>query len=229
MLGERPVLGLIAARGGSKGVPGKNILQVGGRPLIQWTIDAARGSRHIDRLVVSSDDPAIIDVAERGGCEAPFRRDASLATDESSSIDVVVDALERIPGYGVVVLLQPTSPLRNVSDIDGVLALLQSSGAPACVSLRAAAEHPYWTFGLDARGNLSHFAEPPNGVPLRRQALPAAWCLNGAVYAADTNWFLRERRFLSPQTVGYPMPAERSVDVDTFEDLERVKRVLRDY
>mgnify|MGYP003462782716 FL=1 len=102
------VLALIPARGGSKGLPGKNIRPVGGRPLLTWTIHAARTSRYVDRLVLSSDDPAIIAVAEHEGCEVPFRRDAALATDEASSADVVLDAIGRLPGHDVVVLLQPT-------------------------------------------------------------------------------------------------------------------------
>ena len=140
------VLGLITARGGSKGVPGKNILPIGGKPLIAWTIDAARGSRYIDRLVLSSDDAAIIDVARRHGCEAPFVRDAELASDTASSIDVVVDAIKRLPGHDIVVLLQPTSPLRTAVDIDATLDRMLRSQAPACVTLRPATEHPYWSF-----------------------------------------------------------------------------------
>lgn len=226
MIGGNSVLAVVPARGGSRGVPGKNILPIGGRPLIQWTIDAARNSRHIDRLILSSDDPAIIEVASKAGCEVPFRRDPALASDEASSIDVVVDALQRVPGHDIVVLLQPTSPLRSTADIDGAIELLESSGAPACVSLRTADEHPYWTFRLTDGGVLTHFAEPPAGTPLRRQDLPAAWCLNGAVYVARVDWFLRERGFLSTQTVGYPMPAERSLDIDTPADVERLKSTV---
>src|SRR5687768_8742267 len=99
MIGGKSVLAIITARGGSKGIPGKNILPVAGRPLLQWTVDAARASQHIDRLILSSDDPAIIEVARNMGCEAPFQRDAVLATDEASSIDVVTDALNRVQGY----------------------------------------------------------------------------------------------------------------------------------
>lgn len=226
MIAGSSVLAIIAARGGSKGVPGKNILAIGGRPLIQWTIDAARASRHIDRLVLSSDDPAIMAVAAQGGCEVPFQRDATLATDKASSIDVVLDALLRLPGHDIVVLLQPTSPLRNTADIDAAIELLVSSGAPACVSLREADEHPYWTFRLGLDGTLARYApipDGPDGMPLRRQDLPAAWCLNGAVYVARVDWFLRERSFLSAQTLGYAMPAERSLDIDTPADVERLK------
>jgi CMP-N,N'-diacetyllegionaminic acid synthase len=225
MIEGRTVLALIAARGGSKAIPGKNILVIHGRPLIQWSIDAARESRYIDRLILSSDDPAIIEVARSAGCEVPFRRSAALATDEASSIDVVVDALNRVPGYDIVVLLQPTSPLRIAADIDGAIVLLVSSGAGACVTVSEAAEHPYWIFRIGEDNRLSRFAEPSGVMPLRRQDLPPAWSLNGAVYAADCSWFLKNRTFLSPVTVGYPMPAERSLDVDSPEDILQLQRM----
>jgi CMP-N,N'-diacetyllegionaminic acid synthase len=220
------VLALITAHGGSKGVPGKNVLPIGGKPLIAWTIDAARRSRYVDRMILSSEDAAIIDAARHHGCEAPFVRDAALATDTATSIDVVVDALHRVPGYDVVVLLQPTSPLRNSADIDATIERLIASGAPACVTLRPAHEHPYWAFRLSDEGHLAHYVEPAAGTPLRRQDLPDAWCLNGAVYAARTEWFLRERTFLSPLTVGHPMPDERSLDIDTPADVERLRSIV---
>lgn len=222
MIQGKSVLALITARGGSKGVPGKNILPVGGKPLIQWTIDAARASRYIDRLILSSDDDAIMAAAAAGGCEVPFRRSADLASDTASSIDVVMDALERMPGHDIVVLLQPTSPLRNAADIDGTLERLLNTGAPSCVSVRAAEEHPYWTFRTDDDGRLLRYAEPPAGLPTRRQDLPEAWCLNGAVYAAHAGWFVENRSFLTAQTVGHPMPAERSLDIDTPADVQRL-------
>ncbi|MGX4803496.1 acylneuraminate cytidylyltransferase family protein [Bradyrhizobium guangdongense] len=225
MIEHRRVLGLIPARGGSKGLPGKNILTVGGRPLLQWSIDAARQSRYIDRLVLSSDDPAIMRIAASAGCEVPFRRDDELASDEASSIDVVVDALNRLPGYDIVVLLQPTSPLRTVADIDGAIEQLVSSRAPACVTICEAETHPYWIFRLDDSRRLARFAEPPGDMPLRRQDLPTAWSLNGAVYVAECSWFLKNQTFLSSATVGYPMPADRSLDIDTAEDFERVLRI----
>lgn len=222
------VLALIPARGGSKGLPGKNILPLGGRPLLAWTIRAARASRYIDRLVLSSDDPAIIAVAEQEGCEVPFRRAPALATDEASSVDVVVDAIGRLPGHDIVVLLQPTSPLREAADIDATLETLSRRGAEACVTVRSAEEHPYWTFRLDDDARLSPYCTPADGIPAQRQRLPAAWCLNGAVYAARIPAFLRSRSFLGPHTVAQPMPAERSADIDTRADLERVEQALRE-
>jgi CMP-N,N'-diacetyllegionaminic acid synthase len=225
VIGNRRVLGLIPARGGSKGLPGKNILPVRGRPLIQWTIDAARQSRYIDRLVLSSDDDAIIRVARDLGCEVPFVRSADLASDTASSMDVVIDALDRTGHTGLVVLLQPTSPLRTSADIDAAIELLESAQAPACVSVRPAEEHPYWTFRLES-SRLERYAIPDGPMPARRQDLPLAWCLNGAVYVADTVWLRRERSFCTDVTVGLPMPAERSIDIDVAEDLARADRVL---
>jgi CMP-N,N'-diacetyllegionaminic acid synthase len=228
MIDGKRVLAIIPARGGSKGIPGKNIFQIRGRALIEWTFDAARNSRYIDRQVLSSDDSAIIEAARTAGCDVPFCRDAALATDEATSADVVVDVLQRVPGYDLFVLLQPTSPLRVADDIDGALELLISSGAPACVTLRAAEDHPYWTFRLEPNHQLAAFAETPGGVPQRRQDLPSAWCLNGAVYVARTESFLGTRSFLSKETVGYPMPASRSLDIDTMADLESFKTILKE-
>lgn len=227
MIDGLSVLAVITARGGSKGVPGKNILPVGGKPLLAWTIDAALASRAIDRVILSSDDAAIIDAAQRHGCDVPFVREAALATDTASSVDVVLDALARVCGHDIVVLLQPTSPLRTAEDIDATLARLVASGAPACVTVREAEDHPYWTFAQDAAGRLRRYAEPAGGVPSRRQDLPPAWCLNGAVYAARIDWFLRERTFLAPTTVAQPMPVSRSLDIDTPEDLQRLRALVR--
>jgi CMP-N,N'-diacetyllegionaminic acid synthase len=225
VIGGQSVLALIPARGGSKGIPRKNIHRVSGRPLIAWTIDAAQGSRYVDRTILSSDDARIIEIARERGCEAPFVREAALATDSATTSDVVADALSRVPGYDIVVVLQPTSPLRTSADIDGVLQTLLGAKAPACVTVRAAEDHPYWTFGMSEAGQLEQFV-PLKPIPTRRQDLPSAWCLNGAVYAARTSWFLRERTFLSDQTVGYPMPPERSLDIDTLTDVSLLEEVM---
>jgi len=218
----RPVLALITARGGSKGLPGKNIRIVGGKPLIAWSIEAARASRFVDRVVLSSDDADIIEVARRYGCDVPFVRAVELASDTATSIDTVLDAIQRLQHEGIVVLLQPTSPLRTAEDIDAALELMVARSAPACVSVREAADHPYWIFAIDGGSRLRPFAPPGVEPPTRRQDLPRAWCLNGAVYAADARWLAHERTFLSEQTVGYTMPLERSADVDTLEDIAHV-------
>jgi CMP-N,N'-diacetyllegionaminic acid synthase len=223
MIGDARVLAVIPARGGSKGLPRKNLIPFLGRPLIAWTIEAAKGSRRIDRVILSSDDAEIIETAQGLGCEAPFVRPATLATDEATSLDVVLDAVDRTPGYDVVVLLQPTSPLRTAEDIDGVLDLLE--GADSAVSVTDATDHPFLVYRPGADGRLTAYAEAAPGASLRRQDLPPAWSLNGAVYAARVDWLRRERAFVRPgQTLAWPMPAARSADIDTLADLIEAER-----
>ncbi len=227
MIGSLRVLALIPARGGSKGVPGKNIQPVGGRPLLAWTIAAAQASAYVDRTILSSDDPAIMAVARDCGCDVPFQRTAELATDTATSVDVALDALDRIPGYDILVLLQPTSPLRTAADIDAALDLLVRTGAPGCASVCEAADHPWLTFGRDAEGRLRPFCPLPEGVSLRRQDLPPAYVLNGAVYAVRTDELRARRAFFEPdQTVPLVMPIEKSLDVDTWSDIRRADEIL---
>jgi N-acylneuraminate cytidylyltransferase len=222
MISGKSVLALIPARGGSKGLPGKNIMPLGGRPLIQWTIDAARGSRFVDRVVLSSDDETIIEIAARGGCEVPFRRPAPLASDTAAMVDVALHALEAVPSHDVLVLLQPTSPLRTSTDIDAACELFTSSGAPSCVSVSLTEQSPYWMYGLGARGELLPVLEPPEGI-VRRQDLPPVYVLNGAIYVADVAALRKSRNFVTRETVGYTMPPERSIDIDTAADFEAAR------
>lgn len=228
MIAGRSVLAVIAARGGSRGLPRKNVLPFRGRPLMGWTIAAAQASRRIDRLILSSDDPEIIALAESLGCAAPFRRAPELSGDAATSIDVVLDALDRVPGHDVVVLLQPTSPLRTAADIDGALERMFAAGAASCVSVREAPSHPWLAFSQDVDGRLEPFSSVPEGASLRRQDLPPASVLNGAVYAADAAWLQRERTFIKPgETVAWDMPADRSADIDTLEDFRAAERLAK--
>lgn len=220
----KTILGLIAARGGSKGLPRKNVLPVCGRPLIGWTIDAATQSSLLDRVVLSSDDAEIIDVAAELGCEVPYRRDAALASDTATSIDVVIDCLQRLSGYDYVVLLQPTSPLRSAEDIDAAIRHCLDNSAPACVSLSEAQESPYWMYLLTEGGAVCPLLD---GSYSRRQDLPPVYVLNGAVYVAQAHWLLESHSFLSAETVGYVMPSERSLDIDTAADFDLLKTLLK--
>lgn len=227
MIEGASVLAVVTARGGSKGLPGKNLRPLGGRPLIAWTIAAAQAAAGVDRLILSSDDPDIMAVAGEAGCEVPFRRAPELSGDAAGSIEVVLDALDRVPGYDLVVLLQPTSPLRTAADIDGVLDRMTACSAPACVSVSEAPAHPWLVYGEGEDGRLNPFATVPAGASLRRQDLPPAWMLNGAVYAAEVDWLRRTRSFVRPgETAIWPMPPERSIDIDTLEDFEAAERLL---
>jgi len=216
MINGKSVLAIIPARGGSKGVPRKNIRDLAGKPLIAWTIEAAKASQYIDRLVLSSDDAEIIGVAQAHGCEAPFVRPAELARDETPGIDPILHALQALPGYDYVVLLQPTSPLRTGEDIDGCLARCEEKNAPACVSVTEPDHHPQWMYTLDNRETLQPISEQR---AVRRQDLPEVYALNGAVYVARTKWLNETHSFLGTGALGYVMPAYRSIDIDTEQDL----------
>ena len=153
MIKDKTVLAIIPARGGSKGVPLKNIRDVGGKPLIAWTIMEGKKSKYIDRLILSSEDERIINVAKKLGCEVPFTRPSSLAQDETPSIDVIVHAVQTIPEkYDYIVLLQPTSPLRKVTDIDNCIEQCLQKNAKACVSVTEPEKSPFWMYKIDENG-----------------------------------------------------------------------------
>ena len=212
------VLAVVPARGGSKGLPRKNILAVQGRPLIAWTLQAARDSTVLDRVIVSTDDEEIAAAAAEHGGDVPFLRPAELARDDTTTHAVVLHALEQLGPYDYVVVLQPTSPLRTGADIDGAVRACISAGAPSCVSVCVARESPYWMYALgDDSVLLPLMAEAE--IAHRRQDLPVVYRLNGAVYVANTAWLREREDFVGPGTIAYVMPPERSLDIDTGRDL----------
>lgn len=225
MIAGKKVLAIIPARGGSKGVPRKNIRDVAGKPLIAWSIEAGKRSRYIDRLMVSTEDAEIAEVARRCGAEVPFLRPAHLAKDDTPGIDPVLHAIAELPGYDLVVLLQPTSPLRDSADIDGCLELCLSTGASGCVSVTEPDKSPYWMYTVTGEGTMRPLLEPEGAT--RRQDLPTVWALNGAVYVARVENLVAERSFVTADTRAYPMPKDRSADIDTEIDLVMADLLLR--
>lgn len=226
MIDGKQVLAVITARGGSKGVPGKNIRPLAGKPLIAWTIEAARGSAYIDRLVLSSDDAEIIRVAQAWGCEVPFVRPAELARDETPGIAPVLHAIAALPGYDYVVLLQPTSPLRTAEDIDGCLKMCLQSGAPVCVSVCESGDSPYWMYTVASDGRMSPLLKSGTEA-VRRQELPKVYVLNGAVYVAECRWLSENKTFVTPAALAFMMPGERSLDIDEEVDLLCAEAVMQ--
>jgi CMP-N,N'-diacetyllegionaminic acid synthase len=229
------VLGVITARGGSKGIPGKNLKLLGGRPLLDYTIEAANDTP-LDRLILSTEDQRIADVARSLGCEVPFMRPAELARDETAHLPVIQHAaawLLEHEGYrpDVVLTLQPTSPLRSAADIAAALRMLELSGADSVVSVSEvpAHTHPMRMLRVDDKGHAVLFA---TGQPVRmrinrRQDLPQVWVMNGAVYACRTDvLFAAEPSLYGDRVVAYPMPAERSISIDTPEDWAEAERAL---
>lgn len=226
MIEGKKVLAIIPARGGSKGIPRKNVTLLGGKPLIAWTIEAARNSRYLDRCILSSEDSEIIEVAQQWECEVPFVRPVELAADTTPGIDPILHALTALPEqYDYLVLLQPTSPLRSSLDIDSAIETVIAGPFPACVSVTQVAKSPRWMYRQEQRGQLVPFLSDKDDVATR-QELEKLYLLNGAVYVAQVEWFLKEKSFLTGETVAYVMPEERSVDVDTPIDLKLCELLL---
>lgn len=210
MIDGRKVLAVVPARGGSSRLVAKNARLLAGRPMVAWTLVAARGSQLIDHLVVSTDDPAVAATATEMGWPPPFVRPDHLSGPEASVIDAVEHALDQVGGvWDYVVLLQPTSPLRAPEDIDGAIALCDRTGAPSVISVSPLPKPSgfYGLVGPDGR-------YVPGG-PGRQADLDRTVVINGAVYVGRPEILLRDRTFQSEGVLAYPMPFERSWDVDT--------------
>lgn len=226
MIANAPkMLAVITARGGSKGLRRKNVLDCAGMPLIAWTIKAAQQSKYINRTILSSDDDEIISVAERYGCEVPFRRPAELASDDASSLDVLFHAIKEVPGYEYVVLLQPTSPLRTSKDIDSAFEMMMSAGVNGCVSVCEVAKSPFWMFSLDRDNMLSRLLPLPLGGH-RRQSLPISYELNGAIYLIKIESLTINKSLIPEQTIAYEMSRDKSIDIDCLLDLQKCEEYL---
>jgi CMP-N-acetylneuraminic acid synthetase len=211
------LLAVIPARGGSKGILGKNTKLLSGKALIAWTIDAAKQAKCIDRIIVSTDDSKIKKVAEQCGAEVPFLREAKFSTDESPTIDLILDVVQRLPGFDWLLLLQPTSPLRTSSDIENIFKFCQDHKASSAVSVCESTEHPYWTYQTNQSFFLQPFISDRPDIA-RRQDLPKVYRVNGALYLAKIDWLLKYHSFIGPKTLGFVMPQEKSVDLDLIQD-----------
>lgn len=218
-------LALIPARGGSKGIPRKNVRPIAGKPLIAWTIEAALGAAGVSRVVVSTDDEAIAGIAREYGAEAPFLRPAELATDEAPGISPVLHAVETLPEHDDVILLQPTSPLRGAEHIASMLAFAEARGATSVVSVCEAGKHPAWMYRMDEEGRLAPLIASDAA---RRQDLPAAYALNGAMYWIRTAELRQSHTLVGPDTIGFSMDAESSVDIDTPLDWRIAEYLLEE-
>ena len=200
---------------------------IAGMPLIAWTIKAAKESRFISRVILSSDDDEIIEVAKQYDCEVPFKRPSNLATDDATSVEVLLHAIDNFPNYEFVVLLQPTSPLRTAADIDAAFDLMMTSRAKSCVSVCETSKTPYWMYKVSEDGVLKKLLPSPGGID-NRQAVPTTFELNGALYIIDTNLFCKKKSLIPENTIAYLMDRSRSVDIDCQSDLDLCKTYLKE-
>jgi len=218
------LLAVIPARGGSKGIPRKNIKELCGKPLISWTIEAAKNISKIDRLILSTDDEEIAAIGRKLGVDVPFLRPQELAADDTPAILTALQILELLPEFDELLWLQPTSPLRTVEDINQVIEISYRINAASVASVSPVKENPNWVYQLNEQQILTRWIEEP--LRLSRQELQQAYVLNGAIYWAQVEWLKQKRAFVSGETQGYVMPVERSIDLDTPLDWEWVEFLM---
>ena len=217
------VLGLIPARGGSKSVPRKNLKDLCGKPLIAWTIEAALESSLLDSVVVSTDDEEIADIAKKYGAKVPFMRPSELAKDLTPGFAPVLHAIEQLPNFDSILLLQPTSPLRTTADIDGIINFTIAENVESVVSVCESPVHPFWIYKSENKLIKPFFKHKFIAC---RQDLPQALSLNGALYMAKTTWLLENKSFVGTDTHFFTMPKSRSYDIDDTDDWEVAECIL---
>jgi len=229
---DKNILGLIPARGGSKGLPRKNIKPLLGKPLIAWTIEQALASKYLDKVVVSTDDKEITEISKKYGAEIPFVRPKELAEDNAKGIDVVLHTIDWLKEndkkkqYDLIILLQPTSPLRKSDDIDRAIELLFLKEAKAIVSVCEVDHHPLWANTLPEDGCMKNFIRQ-EVMNKNRQELPIFYRLNGAIYLVYCDYIKEQESFFGEKTFAYIMPKERSIDIDNEIDFKLAQILVK--
>ncbi|MFL9755297.1 cytidylyltransferase domain-containing protein [Vibrio cyclitrophicus] len=218
MLNGKRVIAIIPARGGSKRLPKKNILPLGGKPLIGWTIEAAKNSAYVDDIFISTDDQEIADVVSEFGITVPELRPEELSTDTATTQSVLFYTLEKYAKEAdIVVLLQPTSPFRTAKHIDEAIKSLVEKSAFSVVSVTPCEHPPQWANTLPDNGSMKDFIRLRDGK--RSQELCEAFRLNGAIYVYDIHRLVATGKMdYRVDTYAYKMPNEASIDIDTKID-----------
>ena len=224
----KKILAIIPARGGSKRLPRKNILDLAGKPLMAWSIEAAKGSKYIDRVILSSDDEEIIKVAKEWGCDVPFTRPKELAQDTTRSINVVTHAIKALTeSYNDVILLQPTSPLRTSEDIDSAIEQFYAKDASSLIGVCEVEHSPLWSNTLDESMSMDNFLDDKYNNA-RSQDLPTYYRINGAFYMSRVESVIKNETFFVKKGIyGFLMSQEHSVDIDTKLDFIIAEAVLK--
>ena len=225
-MSDKRLLALILARGGSKRLPRKNVLDLNGKPLLAYSIDAGLQSAYIDKVIVSSDDEEILSISKKYGADVLKRPDA-LANDTATSFDAVKHAIENVDRYDYIILLQPTSPLRNAQHIDESIELLKYKGADAVVSVCEMEHSPLWSNTLPQDGSMQGFLRD-EVLNKRSQDLEKYYRLNGAIYICKTDKLLKEKSFFLKENIfAYVMDKESSIDIDEEIDFKIAKALIQ--
>lgn len=228
MIEDKKVLALIPARGGSKGIKNKNIIELCGKPLIAYTVEVGKRSKYIDDIIITTDSKQIAEVAKSFGAEVPFMRPAEFATDDSRTIDTVVHAIKTLKSmgrnYDVLVLLQPTQPLRTVEDINGALEKFLERECESHVSVSAVSDHPILIRSINSSNELAPLLNI--GSTVRRQDMPEYYKVNGCIYINKISDITEETSF-NDNKFPYIMEASHSVDIDEVIDLVVAEYYLR--
>jgi CMP-N,N'-diacetyllegionaminic acid synthase len=228
-------LGVITARGGSKGLPGKNIKELGGKPLLAWSIEAAQKSKQLDRLILSTEDEEIANVGRKYNIDVPFKRPNELAGDTTHTPDILINALdemEKIDGvkYDVIVLLQPTVPFRRSEHIDNVIEKFESSSFDSLITVQKQEYPPWWMFRLE-NGQLHtafEYAEDINVFNMERQQFPNIYKPNGSVYVTWSDLMRKNHQLVNPDSCGYlVIEDDNQVNIDTTLDFMMAEAIVQ--
>lgn len=229
MIKDKKILAIIPARGGSKGILNKNIIDLCGKPLIAYSIEEALKTKYIDKVFVSTDSEKIKDISLNWGADVPFMRSDELSSDSAKSIDVVLHCLEYFNNvdeyYDYVILLQPTSPLRNCKDIDDALEMIINKNGSSLVSVCPVEQNPVLMRTIENdRMNEIVNCQKDN---LRRQELPEFYIFNGAIYINSVQMLYNEKAFVNENTIPYVMDKNKSIDIDEPKDIVLAEFFLR--
>jgi len=228
MINGNKVLGIIPARGGSKGITDKNIKELAGEPLIVWTIEEVNRCDIIDKTIISTDSEKIADIAKKYGGDVPFLRPKKLATDTAKGIDVIFHAISLYEKeFDIIAVFQPTSPLRKLKNIKEAFKLLADKNAKAVVSVCKSDHPPLWVNTLPEDGNMKDFISP--GIKNKnRQEIDNYYKLNGAIYISYISYFKKNRGFYGNRTYAYIMPKVNSVDIDDIIDFRFAEFLIKE-
>ena len=233
MIDGNSVLAIIPARGGSKGLPAKNILNLLGKPLIGWAIDAAKNSIYVDRTIVSTDDPKIAEIAVKQGAEVPFIRPPGLATDTATTISVVEHALNYFSNndeeYDYILLLEPTSPLTEASDVNLAfeeLAKNQEIADSVVGVTKVISAHPVFDVTIGKNGLIQPYLGADFSSAGRRQDLAELYYFEGSLYISSVQTLLKERSFYHSRTLAYVVPRWKAFEIDDMVDFICVEAIM---